>query len=171
MNQTVIKSVRTNQVLQMIVSLLLLLLGFVFLIKEIQLNHVIWFYLSTGLIIFFGLYFLLDFLLYKTQKSILPGLVLCLFGFFMFLNHIHVLLFRDLLFPLFLLTFGISLFVYYLVSSEKVYLICAWILLVISGMQIFVQNGTLENVQFQKYWPISLIVIGILLLVNYRKRK
>ena len=170
MNQPMVKKIKSNQVFQMIVSLLLVLMGIVFLIKEIRLNMV-WSYMSTGVIILFGLYFLLDFLLYQTKKSILPGLVLCLFGIFMFLNYIHILLFRDLMFPLFLLTFGIALLVYYLVSNEKVYMWCSWVLLLISGIQILTQAGTLDNNLIQTYWSISLILIGILLLVNYLKRK
>jgi hypothetical protein len=170
MNQQIVKSIRSNQIFQMILSLLLILMGIVFLIKEIRLNMV-WSYLSTGLIILFGLYFLLDFLWYQTQKSILPGLILCIFGIFMFLNHIQILLFRDLMFPLFLLTFGIALLVYYLVSSEKVYMWCSYVLLLVSIIQILNQTGALEGNLIQKYWPIGLILVGILLLVNYQKRK
>jgi hypothetical protein len=89
----------------------------------------------------------------------------------MFLNYIHILLFRDLLFPLFLLTFGVALLVYYLVSSEKVYMWCAWVLLFISGIQILVQTGKLDNNNIQQYWSVGLILIGVLLLVNYLKKK
>lgn len=170
MNQSITKTIRTSQVFQMIISLLLVLMGVVFLIKEIRLNMV-WSYLSTGLIILFGLYFILDFLLYQTQKSILPGLILCIFGIFLFLNHLHILLFRDLLFPLFLLTFGVALLAYYLVSSEKVYMWCSWVLLLISGMQFLSQAGKLDSNLIQQYWSVGLILIGILLLVNYIKRK
>jgi len=170
MSHPLIKDIRSNQVFQMLVSLLLVLLGVVFLIKEIRLSMV-WFYLSTGVIILFGLYFLLDFLLYKTQKSIVPGLILCIFAIFMFLNHIHFLLFKDLLFPLFLLTFGIAILVYYLVSYEKVYLYCAWVLIIVSCVQIMSQQGFLEEEMIQKYWPLGLIIFGILLLVNYQKKK
>lgn len=167
---SLVKNIRSNQVFLMVSSLLLILLGIVFLIKEIRLSMA-WFYLSTGIIILFGLYFLLDFLLHNTQKSIVPGLILCIFALFMFLNHTHFLLFRDLLFPLFMLTFGIAILVYYLVSNEKVYLFCAWVLLIIGGVQILSQQGILEAEVIQKYWPIGLILLGILLLVNFQKKK
>lgn len=171
MNQPTTKTAGFNQVFQIIVSLLLILLGFVFFARETRLDSQIWFYLSTGLIILFGLYFLLDYIMYHTNKSIIPGLILCIFGIFLYLNHVHLILFRDLLFPLFLLTFGITLLVYYLVSNERIYYWSGFVLLLISLMQISLQTGFLESKAFQKFWPLSFILVGFLLLVNYRKRK
>ena len=171
MNQPIEKKVRANQVFQIILSLFLIILGIVFQARQTRLDNRIWFYCSTTLLLILGVYFLLDYLINQTKKSVIPGLILCIFGCFLFLNEIHILLFRDLLFPLILLTFGITLIVYYLVSHEKIYYWSGFILLLISLVQIFLQTGLLEDPNFQKFWPLSLVLVGILLLVNYRKRQ
>lgn len=166
------KTYKVNHVFQILISMIFILFGLVSLTKEIRINGDLWLYLIPWITVLFGLYFLVDYLLYKTKKSIISGMMLCIFGFFIFLNNIHILLFRDYLIPLFLLSLGITLICYFLASSEKVYLWIGSLLLLLGVFQIMLEENAFENVNIQKYWPFSFIIVGLLiLLLNFQKRK
>jgi len=166
------KAYKVNHVFQILLSMILILFGLVSLTKEIRLNGDLWIYLIPLITILFGLYFLVDYLLNQIQKSIISGMMLCIFGVFIFLNNIHLLLFRDYLIPLFLISLGITLFCYYLASSEKVYMWIGSLLLLLGLFQIMLEENAFENVYIQKFWPISFIIVGLLIfLLNFRKKK
>lgn len=166
------KTIKVNHVFQILISMVLILFGLVSLLKEIRLNGDLWIYLIPLITGLFGLYFLVDYLLYKTQKSIISGMMLCIFGFFIFLNNIHVLLFRDYLIPIFFLSLGITLLCYFLASSEKVYLWIGSLLLLLGVFQVMLEENAFDNINIQKYWPLSFIIVGfIILLLNFRKKK
>ena len=99
----------------------------------------------------------------KNYGLIMPGTILIIYGLMFFYCSVEGWYYMSYLWPVFIMGPGIGFFLMYLIGQqEKGMLIPASIL---TGLGILFM---LSKTGVMRYWPVVLIIIGIVMIVRYQ---
>jgi hypothetical protein len=148
-------------------GIILILLGLIFLGKNLD-----WFDFSWGdywpsVMIIGGLFFWFGWITKRQEFGLLmPGTILLVYGIMFQYSAINGWYYMDVLWPGFLLGPGLGfLFMYLLGNREKGLLIPAFILIILAAL------FWMEHDVYRYFWPAILIALGIYLLLKNRQQE
>ncbi|MCK5848465.1 MAG: hypothetical protein KAH01_04645 [Caldisericia bacterium] len=155
-----------------IIGLILFFIGINILIGQVpsRLSYTVLFIAAFSL--FVGLLFIVDTFLYNSLSSVIPGFLLVTFPLLIMLDFL-------LSFPIsygsiiiFTILIGGSFAFAFLAKEtiKKSYVTTAWIFITLLLLQLVSKIPHMSK-YFWNLWPVALIVVGVLLLINiYKKR-
>lgn len=154
---------RTN-----ILGLIMIILGLIFLLDNLNILRFEFFMLWPLLVILGGTGFWLGFLTNRKNLGlIMPGTILIIYGALFMYCALTDWDYMRILWPVFLLGPGIGFFLMYAFSEKKDrgLLLPGGILTLLSLLFAF------SHLNYLRYWPVILIIIGIVLLLRPSKKK
>ncbi len=148
-------------------GILFIIIGFIFLGRNLDWFYFNWQDLWPSLLIAGGVFFWIGWLFNRKEFGLLmPGTILLVYGLMFQYSALYSWYSMDDLWPGFLLGPGLGfLFMYLLGNREKGLLIPAFILIGLAGLFWMGQDT------FRYFWPIILIAVGLYLLVKSRRQK
>lgn len=141
-------------------GLILIFLGFIFLLDNLHIISFNFLQIWPVLIILGGIGFWLGFFVNKKNISlIMPATILTIYGFLFFYCNWFGWHYMHSLWPVFLMGPGIGFYLLYLLGSKEKGLIVPATILNVLGLLFL-----LRHLEYIKYWPVLLIIGGIIII-------
>lgn len=159
-------------------GVILIILGVVFLLRQLEILYVGWRQLAPIILLALGILFLVSAFTKKDKGAVFPGSVLLVLGFFFLFRNFRLLSFDYYFYnggeywPIFLVAFGLGFLALFVVKPHD------WGVLIPGGILLFFgvifmleRLGYFYWQDFADFWPVILIVIGLGLIIGSLKRK
>ena len=155
-----------------ILGLFAYFLGINILISHIlpNMSYAVLFIAGFSLII--GLLFLVDYFLYKSLSSVIPGFILSIFCLILVLDFFITfpVSYSSLILISGLIGGSVAFGILFIETQRKAYKATSWILFILFVFQL-VSKSYFVKENLWKFWPVILIISGILLFSNIHKKR
>jgi len=152
-------------------GVILILAGIFLLLEKLNVFHLTWNLFYPGVILAIGILFAVRIFTDKNRKLVFPATFFILFGLFLGLQNVTDIwwLYWEESWPIVLIILGLSFLAQYLVQLQNTSLLVLSLVILIFGVSFFVRNlGFYLPYRYrwwlQHYWPLLLILLGLLLV-------
>lgn len=154
---------------------LFLVMGSAVLFSQWESTKAVWVYIFPVILLITGVAAIVDFLLHRNDRSLFMGTLISLISLFIWF---HLFLNPDIPFwknefwlsALFIML-GIAFFLFVMETGARHFTWIAYLCLLISLIQWFLQSKWLQSLQWISYLALGLIFVGFLLISYTRKHQ